>query len=620
MNVVEKNAARSIFERGVAFALALMTVLITLATEPSSCPTSQFITISMTDSNNLPRQRFFLGQTMNFESALSCSNDFASNAVLTTTWVLPAAGTGNMLTVIASTWGTNLAKVHISGTAADGSEIICRSMTTNFLVYSNAVLRFTIPANGTNLTAQVGTTNLLETLATWEGKVLTDGLVTFSNAPSVLGTLTPTAVNIDAQGKSQTSFIASTNGMSGTNFASASGLVDPSDSGFSLPNVSTNVPVHVGKLEIDPVSSGTTITATSPLNAITNSAAIVIDPDHPAGDGGTATIVAVTRFEPASLNLTPTDERVVWTIDDPNKAGFLDGKNKGRVVKVFGKAEGRVLLTATLTDADGNVSGRDFYEAQVVAEKQIPFRVNLLRLQTGNIGTAVHSAAQAEKHIAIANIYLRQIGVKLVPDENTDAGNTNGVTNVQLLKKGYFKVTLPQSSANLVKNVIDPGNSEITIQKNHRPNVVQITYIESMQLPAELGALVSRPGNTNGLSITRKYRIIVGEDSSDHTMNLRPARVNLGGADVWGVVITDANGNAVTDAQRYGNTIAHEGGGHLLNLAHRAAPASDPIPDGLDKPQNKNLMDASSPSPIAEDLDLIQKDGARGSNVTNPSP
>jgi hypothetical protein len=71
------------------------------------------------------------------------------------------------------------------------------------------------------------------------------------------------------------------------------------------------------------------------------------------------------------------------------------------------------------------------------------------------------------------------------------------------------------------------------------------------------------------------------------------------------LVIANNNGDPKTDAQTYGNTLAHELG-HLMGLGHRAAPAGDTFADGLNEPKKTNLMNVSGTALEDDDFDLIQ--------------
>ena len=69
------------------------------------------------------------------------------------------------------------------------------------------------------------------------------------------------------------------------------------------------------------------------------------------------------------------------------------------------------------------------------------------------------------------------------------------------------------------------------------------------------------------------------------------------------VIISGSNGNPNTEAANYGNTIPHELG-HIFCLQHRGSGSSND--DEVGYPRKNNLMHATNPATIAQDLDIIQ--------------
>ena len=74
----------------------------------------------------------------------------------------------------------------------------------------------------------------------------------------------------------------------------------------------------------------------------------------------------------------------------------------------------------------------------------------------------------------------------------------------------------------------------------------------------------------------------------------------------WGLVM-DGQAHPLQD---FGNTLAH-GLGHFFGLRHRNGAGSDTVV----WPQWENLMDGSTPSPDAENLDVLQSQAVRFSEI-----
>ncbi len=103
---------------------------------------------------------------------------------------------------------------------------------------------YTLPTNGTNLTCCAGSTNTVEVkVLLGDAGIPGAGTVSFSASPTTLGTFSSPSVALSASGRASTEFLASTNGMSGTITANATGLQD--EAGKTVPNVSTNLSLLV---------------------------------------------------------------------------------------------------------------------------------------------------------------------------------------------------------------------------------------------------------------------------------------------------------------------------------------------------------------------------------------
>ena len=103
-------------------------------------------------------------------------------------------------------------------------------------------------------------------------------------------------------------------------------------------------------------------------------------------------------------------------------------RDSGLSVRITGVTEGRILLTAKLK-ATSQVL--DTYEAVVVKNLTLPFRVQLLHIGDKNPeldGALTRTIAQASANIKVANVYLRQIGVTLVADSDVKTQPAAGAT------------------------------------------------------------------------------------------------------------------------------------------------------------------------------------------------
>lgn len=107
-------------------------------------------------------------------------------------------------------------------------------------------IRYTVPSNGTNLIAAVGSTNDLTSVVALGDGSPASGKVNW-NAGS-LGTLTANDVDL-ASGSASTKFVAGSSSGTGTITASGQNLTD--SGGISVPNTSTNLKVSVAKFDFN---------------------------------------------------------------------------------------------------------------------------------------------------------------------------------------------------------------------------------------------------------------------------------------------------------------------------------------------------------------------------------
>jgi hypothetical protein len=412
------------------------------------------------------------------------------------------------------------------------------------------------------------------------------------------------------------------------------------------PTEAATVKLVALELFIEPVAPATVIDANSKINRIINPAGIVIldksvkpdmDPDHLAITEDNAAKIVMTVTKNAAGDASKlVDGKITWEIKGvdldsgvimPGKGGkalFLQGGKSspslvaGDTVFIYGTDEGRIRVTATLAGAKMPC---EFYEALVVKQRILPFRVQLLRLQKlGNEippGTSV-DPLEAVAYVKIANVYSRQRGVLLKPDPNTKINPAPAVTvkdGIQLAKDknnkdipGFFTVTLKRDKTGLglVQNVETPRE---VIRINNMPEITQIAFIESLTR-GRRGTNQERPETSVKDPVKIIYRIEGHKESSDPMMlaekNLFPD------GKTWGVAIANPVSKEDLGSQQFGQVIAHETG-HLLSLRHRARGKD---PDGLKLPLTQNVMlPEASKAAQKDDFDLPQVIAVQGSKA-----
>jgi len=226
------------------------------------------------------------------------------------------------------------------------------------------------------------------------------------------------------------------------------------------------------KVEMDPVTTGDTIKHDDPLNKIRNPSGCVILSGADASDAKAVPRYEITKIRP-DLKWTDDDDRIAWRIQGGDakannkydgKADFMntDAAKRGTKVQVFGSTEGDILL-----EPYSGGYGYGMLRAHVVAVKTLKYRVNrifttaraaqpALPLQAALPAQAAVAAsaapklpavpalpavaaapavaavparaalaptqghAEAKLHIAVVNIYLRQMGFALIPDDSAE--------------------------------------------------------------------------------------------------------------------------------------------------------------------------------------------------------
>src|SRR5262249_206611 len=277
--------------------------------------------------------------------------------------------------------------------------------------------------------------------------------------------------------------------------------------------------------------------------------------------------------------------------------------------------------------------------------------------------TASH--ADAWLHIKVANMYLRQAGIEIIPDDSAEMASSAGNNKVGLAaldskvvavtkhSDGHFDVEVNDEtltfggSANDVRSAmrINTRNEIISLAyvnsdatgslaaargypANHAPQAranppraytkaavtIKDKGVASSSLKLKTGIPPSVPVDEVKMVVLKQHVLLSWEGSSPPTRN-----VNL----LWGLSVpttaidASASGGDST-ILAYANTIAHEIC-HVLGMGHRGV-AGDTFEDGLTLPANENLMHPSTPPPRAENLDIIQVKAIRFSEVLFRNP
>jgi hypothetical protein len=384
-------------------------------------------------------------------------------------------------------------------------------------------------------------------------------------------------------------------------------------------------------------------------------------------------IYKVTKITPA-LGLTDDDDRVSWWIvgghgDYDGKAAFMntEAAKRGLKIQVHGTAAGDVLIQPY---SGGFAYG--MLRVRALDNHQVKFRVNRILFKGNPTATPpvparlpTASVADAQKHIQLVNIYLRQAAIELVPDNSAEMASKTGnnkvgqasldprVVAVTKVADGFFDVEVDR--ANLVFGTT-ANRARDGIRINCRNEVMSFAYVHSRDTGGSLATALLCPvnhapkprANPPRAYSTASYTL---EDKGVPSSSLIPKTgipgdtpadpvkmivlfpdVSWQGATpanrdidlLWGVIVPTQSidnsapaGGAVRELA-YGNTLAHELG-HVLGLGHRGS-TGDPVTDGVALPAAENLMHPSNPPPTAQDVDIVQVKAIRFSEVLHRTP
>ena len=337
----------------------------------------------------------------------------------------------------------------------------------------------------------------------------------------------------------------------------------------------------------------------------------------------TAARIECTYYWPDTLAFTDNDPRLEWEALPPANVGFV-GRNVGLKVLAYGKVAGDVMLRVKF-------QGAVFAEFRAVVGRirQVPFRANILN----GPGTSKPRSGppHVANHIAIANRFLRQAGIELIPDANVTLSNNAVATG----NPGIYRINV---AVGRTRNV--GGSTPISSRLNYRNGVLNIQYIHSLQ--HDPGWLIfgrstdrprspAHPQTTDNLVPTPSWMIPTagggcGVDPAPAPagavrMDLlapsnRPHFNQAGMPTLAAFLITNDCGDPATDvgARMYGNVIAHEFS-HVLGLAHRVGAGPD---NTGGHPPQQNIMCQGEPPMVRQDFDRIQAVAMRRSPVVPP--
>lgn len=370
----------------------------------------------------------------------------------------------------------------------------------------------------------------------------------------------------------------------------------------------------------------------------------------------TAARIEVTYCCPGELNFTHNDERLVWSqqpVSGGAQVAFV-GQPRGRRVFVYGTRAGQVRLEVRF---EGALLAQ--YRAIVREIRTLPCRFNILN---GPNAASQPSARPQDilRHVAVANLFLRQIGLELTRDTNRSVNNGAGVVrDGGNIIDGIFRIRVAQGwTRNMNGNACDRA-----VRLNYRnapaaqPPVLNFGYVHS-DADGALGAAcyyptskiavpVGSPAGTrptiqdngspssswvrsaNTANVTGGSGVPPDGAAGTATMSLISRRRPTNHARLFGMYVTGDCGDATDPANDplYGLVITHELG-HMLNLGHRVenADATDPsgfiaggiFRDGLTYPDPENVMRWGIAANINQDFDILQALAVWESPLVNP--
>ncbi len=432
---------------------------------------------------------------------------------------------------------------------------------------------------------------------------------------------------------------------------------------------------------IDPVISGETPLLTSDINFIRNASVTPMLLGADAADTKKASVIDIKPITP-NLTFTADDPRIAWWIigNEPAEAGKAKYQGKADFLNSDAAKRGTRIQIAGTNDFPGDILvqpysggfGYGMFRTTVAPLRKVKYRVNRIftdlvpataskPLIPARVPTRSH--ADAKNHIKLMNIYLRQMGLELIPDDSVEVATTAGnpliglanldssIVTTTRIEAGHFDVKVNKQRFTF-RTTDTQGDDSIRL--NARNEVIVFAYIHSLASgnnvlaqaqvwphnhaprdrkdPPSATTLILKDSGVPSTSLITRTGI--PGSTPVQAVNLRilsalfakfkssqtARHIDL----LWGITVptfsVDNSSNAANRDAFYATTLAHEVG-HVLGLKHRiSAGSGDPFADGLTTPARKNVMFPSLNFPTAENFDIIQSKAVRFSEVLFRNP
>lgn len=448
-------------------------------------------------------------------------------------------------------------------------------------------------------------------------------------------------------------------------------VIDSDIGKFKTSHKFTSVTVEIDPYTIDILHPNRAPTLASDINFIQNPAVTPILGAAAGADPTEVPIIRITRIRP-DLGFTEDDPRIAWWIigDQPAEAGkakyegrafFLNtpAAEQGTKVQISGRVKGDILVQPY-----SGGFGYGMFRTNVEPLHRIKYRVNrIITDATATLPAVVptRSHADAKNHIRMANIYLRQMGLELVPDDSAEVAKRTGnklvglaeldssIVSVNRVEAGHFDVKVNDQKFTFQATDEDADSA---VRINARNEVIVFAYINSLasgntvraqaQLwphnhapsarkdPPSATTRIMPDSGTPSTSLIPKTGIPPDTPAGTINLNVMEAFfVSFKSSQkerhkdlLWGIGVPttsmDNSNDPTAPEASYGATFAHEFG-HALGLNHRIS-TGDGFPDGLDIPFRRNLMFPNFFFPTRENFDIIQCKTVRFSEILFRNP
>jgi hypothetical protein len=394
-------------------------------------------------------------------------------------------------------------------------------------------------------------------------------------------------------------------------------------------------PAGVKGPKVFPRAAAIPLTGTPDLNCLPNPSLIpVLDPKD-ASFAKQAARIGLTYLQPGNIDVA----NLVWKVSSgPAK---IHGESKGvDEILVYGtSAEADPDKLAVIEVRWGAENGPVMatFRAWVGKVLLIPFRATIF---IGADPSAVPRtvAADAQRHIQLANVLLWQSGLKLVPDTSPMAwdGATPAFNPARRddALRGIYTCSVPDGTTQLIPRNAAP----VPTRLNFRPGVMHLAYIKSFDKAGLAGVATDRPQldgadadldgapssswvsptgvppEPDAAKVTMKTMSASDERKDQKDLDYLTMRGLPASAYKSHFAVTLPDYTKADDPD-WPQTVAHEIG-HVLGLLHRGNPGTDEDagklgssdgvndPDGKGHPFKENVM--SYGYTLSQDLDLLQ--------------